>query len=186
MQAFVVVLLVGCVCLGAANPYSRPPFHFFQSESFDFYKPTETLTDAKPHVAAFASIFQNDEIVPLKEIPVEQVAKPLAIAIQPVLSNFHDETHIFEVEDSDEPNSDVPRELPVEAEDNVIVVVEEDDEEDNEYIPSPSDIPGFSYADTPEKLAALGIDTRFVDPGILEDSFLLVVSGGEETIIAGT
>lgn len=197
MQAFVVVLLASCFCLGAANPYSRPSVHFFQSEvPSSFYKPAETITVAKPHVAAFANIFQKDEIVPLKEIPVEEVAIPLAIAIQPVLSNFHDEPAIFQVEHTDKmdapnslqldaansvlPNKEVPSELEFEAEDNenVIVVAMEDEEEDNEYIPSPSDIPGLSYADTPEKMSALGIDTRFVDQGILEDSFLLVVSYG--------
>lgn len=194
MHAFVVVFLAGCVCLAAANPYVRPSVHFFQNEPpSSFYKPAETLTVAKPHVAAFASIFQIDETVPLKEIPVEEeVATPLAIAIQPVFSSFHDEPSIFEVEHTDElpqldlpnsalPNKEIPDELPVEYNENVIVIAQEDKiekEEDIEHIPSPTDIPGFSYADTPEKMSALGIDTRFVDEGILQDSFLLVVSCG--------
>lgn len=192
MQTFVVVLLTSCVCLGAANPHFRPSAHFFQNESpAGFHQPAESLPVAKPHVAAFASIFQNDEIDPLKELPVEEVDMPLSFAIQPVLSDFHDEPSIFEVEDSDElpqlnlpnadsPNSNVPKESAIVPEDNenTIVVEEKDDKEDNELILSPSDIPGLSYADTPEKMAAIGIDSRFVDRSVLEDAFLLVVSCG--------
>lgn len=183
MQAFVVVLLASCVGLGAAIPNFRPSAHFFQSDPpAGFYKPAEPVEAAvEPHVAAFASIFQIDEIVPLKEIPVEEVAKPMSIAIQPVLSSFHDEPSIFEVEHTDKlPQLEVLSELEFEHEDteNIIVVEKENEAEDNEHIPSPSDIPGLSYADTPAKLEALGVDLRFVDQDILEDSFLLVVSCG--------
>lgn len=52
----------------------------------------------------------------------------------------------------------------------------QDDDDDTSPIPSPYDIPGYSYANTEEKLAALGINPKFVDNDILEDSFLLVVS----------
>lgn len=56
------------------------------------------------------------------------------------------------------------------------VSVDEEDDDDASPIPSPYDIPGYSYADTEAKMEALGIDPHFVDPDILEDSFLLVVS----------
>lgn len=50
------------------------------------------------------------------------------------------------------------------------------EEDDDPYL-RPSDVPGCSYANTPQKLQAMGIQTNRVDPGILEDSFLLVVCG---------
>lgn len=50
------------------------------------------------------------------------------------------------------------------------------EDDSDEPLDNVSDHPGLSYADTPEKLSAIGIDTRFVDPSIIEDSFLLVVS----------
>lgn len=49
------------------------------------------------------------------------------------------------------------------------------EEDDGPYL-KPSDVPGCSYADTPQKLQAMGIQTNRIDPGILEDSFLSVVS----------
>lgn len=55
---------------------------------------------------------------------------------------------------------------------DVINTVEEDDTAED----APFDHPGFGYANTPQKLQALGIDTRSVHPSILEDAQLLVVS----------
>lgn len=57
---------------------------------------------------------------------------------------------------------------------------------EEELFDSVFDLSGPSYADTPAKLEALGIDTRSIHPSILEDSKLLVVSDGRAVMLCGS
>lgn len=67
---------------------------------------------------------------------------------------------------------------------DVINAVEEEDTAEDAPFDSVFDHPGYSYANTPEKLQALGIDTRSVHPSILEDAQLLVVSVGSAAMLS--
>lgn len=61
----------------------------------------------------------------------------------------------------------------------ILMKIEEHEEaEDNLNIPidTPKDHMGLHYIDTVEEMNEIGINTQSIDPDIIEDAFLLVVS----------